>query len=229
MPHIHDKIDFCSETFIVYKDTVLLRKHDKLKIWLSVGGHIELDEDPNEAAIREVREEVGLDVELYSEENKQPVFKSDLKSLIPPQYLNRHNITDEHEHVEFVYFAKSKTDKLQLSDTEITDECKWFTREELVKNDHGIPGDVQLYALEALEKLSENPAGETGLKKDVIKKDVFDREITLCKNLAKENGNKCNWGSCEKCGVLPLLIKLHEGRLLEDSDEIVEVKNKTIF
>ncbi len=34
---------------------VQLRKHDKYNIWLSVGGHIEPDEDPNQAAIREVK------------------------------------------------------------------------------------------------------------------------------------------------------------------------------
>jgi len=54
MPHIHDKIDFTVEVFIVHNNKVLLRKHDKYKIWLSVGGHIELNEDPNQAAIRDV-------------------------------------------------------------------------------------------------------------------------------------------------------------------------------
>lgn len=155
MPHIHDKIDFCSETFIVYENTVLLRKHDKLKIWLSVWGHIELNEDSNEAAIREVKEEVGLDIELFYEEDKQPIFKGNKTSLIPPQYLNRHNITDNHEHIAFVYFAKSKTNILRLSSTEITDECKWFTKEELIKNNYGIDEDIQFYALNALMKLSK--------------------------------------------------------------------------
>jgi len=55
MPHIHDKIDFTVEVFVVHQKAVLLRRHDKYKIWLSVGGHIELDEDPNQAAIREVK------------------------------------------------------------------------------------------------------------------------------------------------------------------------------
>ena len=64
MPHIHEKIDFTVEVFIVHKDKVLLRMHDKYKKWMSVGGHIELHEDPVEAAHREVKEEVGLDIEL---------------------------------------------------------------------------------------------------------------------------------------------------------------------
>jgi len=55
MPHIHELIDFTSEVFIIFQGKVLLRKHDKFKIWLSVGGHVELNEDPNEAAPRRSR------------------------------------------------------------------------------------------------------------------------------------------------------------------------------
>jgi hypothetical protein len=31
------------------------------------------------------------------------------------------------------------------------------------------------------------------ISKNIIKKDVFDNEITICKNLSKENSGKCNW------------------------------------
>jgi len=44
MPHIHEKIDFTADVFVVYKDKVLIRKHDKYDKWLAAGGHIELDE-----------------------------------------------------------------------------------------------------------------------------------------------------------------------------------------
>ena len=66
MPHIHEKIDFTVEVFIVYKNKVLLRMHDKVKKWLGPGGHIELHEDPWKP-LREVKEEVGLTVELIGE------------------------------------------------------------------------------------------------------------------------------------------------------------------
>ena len=64
MPHIHKLIDFTVEVFIVHKHKVLLRRHDKYKKWLSIGGHIELHEDPVEAAIREVKEEVGHEPQI---------------------------------------------------------------------------------------------------------------------------------------------------------------------
>ena len=60
MPHVHEKIDFTASVFIVNGDAVLLGKHEKFHRWLQPGGHIELDEDPNEAALREVKEETGL-------------------------------------------------------------------------------------------------------------------------------------------------------------------------
>lgn len=72
--------------------------------------------------------------------------------------------------------------------------------------------------------VKEKTTCQTGLKKDIIKKEVFDREISLCKKLAKENKGKCGWGKCEKCGVIPLLYKLHKGLLLEEPKKIKKVK-----
>lgn len=156
MPHIHEKIDFTVEVFVVYRDKVLLRKHDKYGIWLSVGGHIELDEDPNAAALREVNEEVGLEVEIYHEASSPLEEMDGYRELIPPQFMNRHRINETHEHVTLVYFARSNTDQLRLSQTEKSDECKWFTREELDRAEYGISNHVKMYAKSALEKLAQN-------------------------------------------------------------------------
>ena len=57
MPHIHDLIDFIVDAYIVHNNSVLLILHKKLKIWLPIGGHIELNEDPDEALMREIKEE----------------------------------------------------------------------------------------------------------------------------------------------------------------------------
>lgn len=89
MPHIHEKIDFTVEVFIVHKNKLLLRMHDKYKIWLSIGGHIELNEDPNEAAIREVKEEVGLDIDLV-DDLRPTIEDKQMRQLIPPKFLGRH-------------------------------------------------------------------------------------------------------------------------------------------
>jgi len=69
MPHIHDLIDYTAEIFIVYQHKVLIRLHDKYNLWTCPGGHVELDENPNEAAVREAKEETGLDVVLIANIN----------------------------------------------------------------------------------------------------------------------------------------------------------------
>jgi 8-oxo-dGTP diphosphatase len=40
---------------------VLLVHHNKIGQWLYPGGHVDPDEDPAEAALREVREETGIE------------------------------------------------------------------------------------------------------------------------------------------------------------------------
>lgn len=69
---------------------------------------------------------------------------------------------------------------------------------------------------------------KTGLKKNIIKKDVFKREIALCMMLSKKHKGKCGWGRCKDCGVIPLLYKLHKGQLLEDSLKITKIKKKIL-
>lgn len=155
MPHIRKKIDFTVEVFIVHKNKVLLRVHDKYKKWMSVGGHIELGEDPIEAAHREVKEEVGLDIELIG---NPEIFESidHSRELIPPVALNRHPTAKPgHEHVTLVYFARAKSDKTKVTYADDkSEECRWCTKEEVKKMD--LWPNVRAYALAALERLGRN-------------------------------------------------------------------------
>ena len=83
MPHIHEKNDFTVAIFVVHEGRVLVIHHRKLEKWLPLGGHIELDEDPEMAAIREAREESGLDVELIGE--RPPTTAPGTRALIAPR------------------------------------------------------------------------------------------------------------------------------------------------
>ena len=159
MPHIHTapgQIDFTASVFIVHQDMVLLRLHEKYKIWLMPGGHIELDEAPEDAAVREVREEVGLEIKLWT--GNQAHFASAVASdtyheLIPPILMNIHKINDDHRHIDLVYFATSDTDTIVEPDThEQSGGCRWFTREELLA-DPDIEERIKYYSVKALEIL----------------------------------------------------------------------------
>ncbi|MFC1644838.1 NUDIX domain-containing protein [Patescibacteria group bacterium] len=119
---------------------------------MSVGGHIELDENPNEAAVREVKEEVGLDVELFDGQLPFEKKEEDYEELIPPTYMNIHNITDTHKHIGMIYFARSNSDEIVEPEREKSGGWKWMTKED-IENADDIDDDIKFYALRALEKL----------------------------------------------------------------------------
>jgi 8-oxo-dGTP pyrophosphatase MutT (NUDIX family) len=107
MAHIHEKIDFTVAIFVVHDDKILLIHHRKLDKWLPLGGHIELDEDPEQAALREAKEESGLDVELLGE--RPPTTGPGTRALIAPRFLDIHRINETHEHISMIYWARPKS------------------------------------------------------------------------------------------------------------------------
>jgi 8-oxo-dGTP pyrophosphatase MutT (NUDIX family) len=106
MAHIHEKIDFTVAIFVVHDGKILLIHHRKLDKWLPLGGHIELDEDPEQAALREAKEESGLDVELLGE--RPPTTSPGTRALLAPRFLDIHRINDTHEHIGMIYWARPK-------------------------------------------------------------------------------------------------------------------------
>jgi 8-oxo-dGTP pyrophosphatase MutT (NUDIX family) len=128
MPHLHEKIDFTVAIFVVHDGRVLLIHHRQLGRWLPLGGHIELDEDPEQAARREAKEESGLDVELLGE--RPPTTGPGTRALIAPRFLDIHRITDTHEHIGMIYFARPRGGDLTLAAAEHHD-IRWVSAEEL--------------------------------------------------------------------------------------------------
>jgi len=106
MAHIHEKIDFTVAIFVVHDGEILLIHHRKLDKWLPLGGHIELDEDPEQAALREAKEESGLEVELLGE--RPPTTGPGTRPLIAPRFLDIHRINDMHEHIGMMYWARPR-------------------------------------------------------------------------------------------------------------------------
>ena len=156
MPHIHEKIDFTASVFVVNGNAVLLRKHEKYNKWLQPGGHIELDEDPNQAAVREVKEETGLDVVLHGSAPTVAEGGGDFKNLLVPAFLNLHQVKadSEHKHCDFIYFATVDTRTLNPREEETECEMRWFTREELSEPEWDLWPSTKFYAEAALDELS---------------------------------------------------------------------------
>ncbi|MBI1833673.1 MAG: NUDIX domain-containing protein [Candidatus Andersenbacteria bacterium] len=153
MAHIHNLIDFTVAIFIVHKNKVLLVDHKKLKSWLPIGGHIELHENPEEALIREIKEECGLEVELIGG-NKPDIQDNEATPLLAPLYMDIHSANPPHQHIGLIYFGKSATNNVSLAAAE-HHNFRWFTREDIKNSEYKILRLVRFYAKEALQKLSD--------------------------------------------------------------------------
>src|SRR5512133_4403544 len=154
MAHIHEKIDFTVAIFVVQDGQVLLIHHRNLDRWLPLGGHIELDEDPETAALREAKEESGLDVELLGE--RAPTTGPGNRALIASRFLDVHRISDTHEHIGMIYWARLKNGaaKLSLAPSEHHD-IRWCSSPELDALIPPMPEAVKWYCRKALEEISE--------------------------------------------------------------------------
>lgn len=121
---------FTGTVYILEEDRVLLHFHHKLNVWLPFGGHVEQGETPSEAAIREAKEECGLDVELQSVENvwiEQPNAQSIprpflcLLENVPPYKEEK-----AHQHIDCIYLGRAT--RGTLFDNPL---IEWFTLEDL--------------------------------------------------------------------------------------------------
>lgn len=150
MAHIHEKIDFTVAIFVVHDGRILVIHHRKLDAWLPLGGHIELDEDPEQAALRETREESGLEVELIGE--RPPTTGPGTRALIAPRFLDIHRITDTHEHIGLLYWAKPRNGKLTLSESEHHD-IRWCSAADLDALQPPMNDAVKWYCRKAIEEV----------------------------------------------------------------------------
>lgn len=140
---------FTATTLVVHEGKMLLHLHKKINLWLPVGGHVERDELPEDAAIREVKEESGLDVQLY---NADPNLElKDAKQTVRPAHILLVNINEHHQHIDFLYYATSRSSELHPENPE-SNSMRWLTRDEVENLD--MPTNVKVCALEALTLLS---------------------------------------------------------------------------
>jgi 8-oxo-dGTP pyrophosphatase MutT (NUDIX family) len=136
---------------------VLLIHHRKLNKWLPLGGHIELDEDPEIAALREAKEESGLDVELVGE--RPPTTEPGTRALIAPRFLDIHRISATHEHIGMIYWARPKGGDVTLA-TEEHHDIRWCTAADLERLDPPMTNAVKWYCHTALKEVGpgQSPA-----------------------------------------------------------------------
>lgn len=120
---------FCSTGFVVHDGAILLHWHRKVQAWLPPGGHIEPDEDPVQATLREVLEETGVPVRIVPTTNQLPI--GNLGQVEAPYAVMIEDVFDDkygaHQHIDFIYFTVPVAIPLPA----LPDGWRWVSRQDL--------------------------------------------------------------------------------------------------
>ncbi len=157
---------FTATGFVVHKGCVALHWHRKVKAWLPPGGHIEENEDPVEAVLREVLEESGIEVEVVP---TSPVM--DLaypQQVLPPFTIMVEDIHDPvdgfHKHIDMIYFCRPTSDA-----PDVAGGWRWVSKYELAEMSPlsdgtrpavAPPEDVRLLGIQAIEHVTGVPKAQ---------------------------------------------------------------------
>jgi 8-oxo-dGTP pyrophosphatase MutT (NUDIX family) len=141
--------DFTVATFVVAGDRVLLLFHRKLQMWLPPGGHIEPNELPDEAAVREVLEEAGIAVRLLPEIVPMP---SGPLPLARPEGIQLERIGPDHEHIDLIYFAVPEGDMPIREHPREASRAGWYAVRELEAL--GVNAEVRRWSERAVETVA---------------------------------------------------------------------------
>ena len=99
---------FTATGFVVRDGLVALHWHPKVKAWLPPGGHVDENEDPVEAVLREIREETGIEAEVVSTVPRIPLDYP--TQVAPPFTIMVEDIDDPvdgyHQHIDMIYFCR---------------------------------------------------------------------------------------------------------------------------
>jgi ADP-ribose pyrophosphatase YjhB (NUDIX family) len=121
--------EFTVAVFVVHGDRVLLHFHRKLGMWLPPGGHIEPNELPDDAAIREVWEETGVRARLIGERALELEYP---RQLTIPAGIQVEDIAPGHQHIDLVYFAVADGDDARLAPEEARElGADWYALDAL--------------------------------------------------------------------------------------------------
>jgi ADP-ribose pyrophosphatase YjhB (NUDIX family) len=91
--------------FVVHEGRVALHWHKKLSMWLPAGGHIEANEDPVEAVLREIREEFGVEASVLPLADLVP-YTGGPRQLEPPHAVLDCIVAPDHVHIDLCYYCR---------------------------------------------------------------------------------------------------------------------------
>ena len=142
--------EFVATGYVIKDNKVLLIHHPKIGIWLPVGGHVEEDELPDDACIREIKEETGLDVTIVTDTHEQGE-NTGVRVLPSPTHIQLEDLGD-HEHIDIKYVCKVLGGEFKLE--EKIKKAQWFSEQELDEFED-LTDNVRYFSKRALRSVSE--------------------------------------------------------------------------
>ncbi|MFB9974382.1 NUDIX hydrolase [Allobacillus sp. SKP2-8] len=124
-------------------DHILMLFHKSLERWLQPGGHVDPGETPEEAAIREVKEETGIDVRLHSV-HKEQLYPFDVNIHYIP--TNKQKGEPGHFHYDFRYLFV--TDETEIGQNDEDHDVRWVHVSE-------IPDQLMARAIKQIQALHQ--------------------------------------------------------------------------
>lgn len=161
--------------FLVHDGRVLLHWHRRNQLWLPMGGHIEPNEDPIQAVLREVEEESGVAAKVIS--TAPSLDFSNIPQLPPPATIliapvlscgaaRRAGWDGPVEHIDLVYYTRPIAGLTRLRTDDPT--MRWLDAAEIETNrpmapeagasPAALPDDVRVLALDAIRVAARRPA-----------------------------------------------------------------------
>ena len=111
---------------------VLMIKHRKLGVWLPPGGHVEENELPDIAVLREIYEETGIRAEILPNRKALSLTSGHAKALETPVAVLVEDIERDgsHNHIDMIYACRATGDTLTPDGID-TNDARWFSCEQI--------------------------------------------------------------------------------------------------
>lgn len=131
---------FVATGFVLNRDhtKLLMVHHRKLNKWAAPGGHVEPDETPAEAALREIREETGVEAEIIDRPNMilAPKVATEAQLETPfamlSEYIPEHGEVKAHIHLDFIFICEADENAIIDRQEKEVKEVKWMAKEDIL-------------------------------------------------------------------------------------------------
>jgi len=125
-------------TGFVFNDDgeILMIKHKKLKKWMPPGGHVDENELPCEAALREIFEETGVSAKIISATKTSPLDDSRCRELPLPMEILLTNFEGDglYNCINLNYICHADSSALKPEESEVED-IGWFFPAQIMEMD----------------------------------------------------------------------------------------------